>query len=37
MLRRAVDRGEVQAVSVGGLRRILPREQERLRELFVKN
>jgi hypothetical protein len=34
MLRRAVDRGEVEAVSVGGLRRILPREQERLKELF---
>jgi hypothetical protein len=35
-LRRAVERGEVTVVQVGGLRRIPPREIERLRrELFV--
>jgi hypothetical protein len=35
MLRRAVDRHEVETVKVSGLRRILPREQERLKELFA--
>ena len=36
LFRRAVAKGEVEFVEFGGLRRIPPREIERLRQLFGK-
>jgi hypothetical protein len=36
VLRRAADLGEVETVRVSGLRRVPPREIERLRTLFAK-
>jgi hypothetical protein len=36
VLRRAVEKGEVEFVEFGGLRRIPPREIDRLRQLFGK-
>jgi hypothetical protein len=37
LIRKAVDRGEIEVIPFGGLRRVPPREVERLRCLFGKN